>query len=106
MKKLCVFALCLMATSCYYKDGCFYAPQSVNCNIKHKSDFDSYQKIGITDEQKIIDMKNCLGVYGNNIIDYKKIYPVGLDYKFPGKNIAHNFYSCMINKGYIYNDEY
>lgn len=106
MKKLCVFALCLMATSCYYKDGCFYAPQSVDCNIKYKSDFDSYQKIGITDEQKGIDMKNCLGVYGNNIIDYKKIYVRGLDDKFPRKNISHNFHYCMINKGYIFHDKY
>lgn len=96
---------CFLMTSCYYKDGCFYAPQAVSCNIKYRSDFDSYQKIGVKDKQKYMDMKNCLGIHGDNI-DYKRNFIRDLNARFPKQNIGRKFYQCMNSKGYIFNDKY
>lgn len=105
MKKLCVLALCFMLTSCYYsfKTGCFYAFQHVQCNFKSKKNvFDSYQKTGVSDEQKLEDMKICLGKYGDNI-DYKKNIFYDLYSRYPRENVVHEFNHCMERKGYIFN---
>ncbi|MFZ7277884.1 hypothetical protein ACLS0F_11555 [Avibacterium endocarditidis] len=107
MKKYMFIFFIFLLNGCYYnfKTGCFYAPQSVNCGRKYKSDFDSYQKKGVTDEQKIIDMKSCLGKYDNNI-DYRKYIFHYLYERYPNENIAHEFSMCMRNKGYIYDRLY
>ncbi|OBW95904.1 hypothetical protein [Gallibacterium salpingitidis] len=107
MKKLGILATFIVITSCYYnnKDGCFYTPQAANCNIKYKSDFDSYQKSEVNDEQKLIDMKTCLGKYGDNI-DYRKSIFYDLYKRYPNQNIVHEFTLCMEHKGYIFNNIY
>lgn len=106
MYKLISVLSILLLSSCYYKDGCFYAPQHASCNhITYKSDFDSFQKPEVSDEQKLIDMKDCLGKYGEGI-DYKKSITYVLYKKYPNENIVHEFGQCMKYKGYIYNAIY
>ena len=104
MRKLGIVSILIILTSCYYKDSCFYAPQSVNCGIQRKSDFDSFQKNGSDDEQKLADMKACLGEYGNNI-NYKKRIFHDLFERYPRQNVVHNFSQCMRYKGYIFNNK-
>lgn len=104
MKKFFVLTLCLMMTSCYYKDGCWYTAQAVNCNIERKSAFESYQKIGVSDEEKIMDMKDCAGEYADSI-DYRKDL-FGQLRKLPKLNAVREFSQCMQHrKGYTYDPQ-
>lgn len=107
MKKYIFIFSIFLLNGCFYsfKTGCFYAPQSVNCNFKYKNNFDSYHKKDITNEQKLLDMKTCLGKYGDNI-DYKKNIFYDLYKRYPNQNIVHEFTLCMEHKGYIFNPIY
>lgn len=104
MKKLCILSLCLMLTSCYYKNGCFYAPQSVTCSTKYKGPFAYFDKDGLSNGQKLEDMKMCLGEHKNDI-DVNSFFYSAFYKKRSQQEIAHKFTHCMINKGYVFNDK-
>lgn len=103
MKNLCALFLCLMVTSCYYKNGCFYAPQHVNCSTNYKGKFAYFQKDGLSNRQQLEDMKVCLGEYGNDI-DLDSFFYSAFYQKHSRQDIAHKFTQCMIDKGYTFND--
>ena len=107
MKRFCILALCLLMTSCYYKDSCWYTAQSVYCPVKsdkNRSPFDYYQKSDISDEEKIMDMKDCAGEYAGRI-DYRK-YLFGQLRKLPKLNAVREFSQCMQHsKGYTYDPQ-
>ncbi|OOF43823.1 hypothetical protein BKK51_10930 [Rodentibacter trehalosifermentans] len=85
----------LLLNGCWYSNGCIYTPQMVNCVDKGEV-FPSvarYQKpysLGKTDSnQRWKDVVSCGGKY----MDYNQE-------NIPIKK-QENFYSCMLNKGYI-----
>lgn len=101
--------LLLFSSGCYYdfKTGCFYAPQHAHCNYKEKSHFDSYFKEGVDDHQKLLDVKDCLGIDGDGIPTPGGSIFATLRDKYPhshqGDMAIKKFDECMmLKKGYLY----
>lgn len=100
----------LSLSACYYsfETGCLYVAQSVDCfREKSKSNFDSYFQEGVDDKQKLLDMKDCLGIYGDGIPTPKGDIFYVLQENYPDKIYGENslfkvFDRCMKNRGYIF----
>lgn len=95
--------LSFILSGCYYKDGCWYAPQSAYCPMKnYKSDLQRYYKSDgqpVSEEQKINNIKACGGIidgHGNISNGIKNgSYINNFD-------AIKKFNNCMENKGYKY----
>lgn len=99
----------LLLSACYYsfETGCLYVAQSVDCFQKSKSNFDSYSKTGVNDQQKLLDIKDCLGMYGDGIPTPGGDIFYALQENYPDKIYGENslfkvFDRCMKNRGYIF----
>lgn len=103
----------LLLSACYYsfETGCLYVAQSVDCfREKSKSNFDSYFKEGVGDKQKLLDVKECLGIDENGIPNQGgDIFSPLRDkylYSHQGDMAVKKFDECMmLKKGYLYDDQ-